>query len=213
MTGPLARLGAVLLLALGLGGCFFGHRYTFVYVPELGPNVGQNRAVVILPVADLRKDIVAGDEGPDWVGEQRNRYGIPFDVDTAGRRPFADIVQETVATDLEAIGFHTLLEHGSARQDVGELMRERGANRAVAVVMRVFNADTYIDIDVEWDLEALVYGPGGEVLTRSRIRGKRELNGSLLAPPRASKKKVPPFFNELVHQLIAADDDIVDALL
>lgn len=203
---------AALLLPFALGGCMMGHRHTFVYLPELGPDLGGGGTVVVFAVEDLRKDIVAGDEGPDWVGEQRNKYGVPFDVNTAGRRPFAEIVQETTAIDLEAIGFRTVLAAETATQSVPDLLVEHGAERGIAVVMRVFNSDTYLDIDVEWDLEARVFGPSGERLASHRIRGKRELQGSLLNPPRASKRKVPPFFNDLIHELVASDPAIVAAL-
>lgn len=203
---------AALLSTLLLGGCMMGHRHTFVYVPQLGPDLGAGRTVVVFAVEDLREDIVAGDEGSDWVGEQRNKYGIPFDVNTAGRRPFAEIVQETAAIDLEAIGFRTILTPEKPTHDVPELLHQQGADRGLAVVMRVFNSDTYLDIDVEWDLEARVYGAAGEVLASHRIQGKQELKGSLIAPPRAAKKKVPPFFHGLIHQLVAADEEIVDAL-
>lgn len=212
MVASTPRVATLLLLALGLTGCYMGHRHTFVYVPELGPDLGRGRPVVVFAVEDLRKDIVAGDEGPDWVGEQRNKYGIPFDVNTAGRRPFAEIVQEAAANDLEAIGFRTVPTPEYPTGGVAELLRYHGAERGIAVVMRVFNSDTYIDIDVEWDLEAVVYGSGADVLARNRIRGKRELEGSLLSPPRAAKRKVPPFFDDLVHQLVAGDHEVVEAL-
>lgn len=207
-----ARALLPVALALVLGGCMMGHRHTFVYVPELGPDVGRDRAVVVFAVQDLRKDVVAGDEEPEWVGEQRNKYGIPFDVKTAGKRPFADLVQEMVAADLEAIGFRTILIPETAVRDASERLRRHDAERGVSVVMRVFNSDTYLDIDVEWDLEAEVYGPGSEVLARGRLEGRRELKGSLLNPPKAAKRKVPPFVYDLIHQLIGADESIVEAL-
>lgn len=211
----LMRGAACAGLLLLLSACMMGHRHRFVYVPDLGPDLGGGRAVVVFPVEDRRRDIVSGDEGPDWVGEQRNKYGIPFDVNTAGRRPFAEIVQETVAIDLEALGFRTVLtpEEPSRRAgQVARVLRSHDTDRGIAIVLRTFNSNTYFDIDVEWDLEAVVYGPEGEVLAKNRIWGKRELQGSILNPPKAAKRKVPPFFNDLVHELVGGSDEIVEGL-
>jgi len=211
MTVP-SKGAALAALLLVVSGCMMGHRHTFVYVPDLGPDLGNGRTVVVFPAEDLRRDVVAGDEGPDWVGEQRNKYGIPFDVNTAGRRPFAKIVQETTAIDLEALGFRTVQTSEEPAHQVPRVLERHGADRGIAVVIRTFNSDTYFDIDVEWDLEAVVYGPAGEVLTKNRIWGKRELQGSVLNPPKAAKRKVPPFFNDLIHRLVGGDEGIVEEL-
>lgn len=202
----------VALLAVAASGCAVGNTHTFRYAPATGHDLGNGRVVVVFGVEDLRKDIVEGDEPLSWVGEQRSGYGIPFTVKTADGKAFAKVVQETLQRDLESVGFRTAVVDETSPGDVATVLSEAGAERGLVVVMRIFNSDTYTDIDVEWDFEATVYGPDGEKLASNRLQGKQELEGSFLNPPKAAKQKVPPFFYDLMRQLVVGDPDMAAAL-
>ena len=167
--------------------------------------------VVLFAVDDQRPDIVSGDEPPHWVGEQRGGYGNPFNVTTTSGKPFAEEVAEAVRRDLVARGFEAVVVE-ETRDDAEATLRSHGARRGVAVVMRKFNSNTYVNIDVEWDFEATVIGEGGEELATNREEGKRNLEGSFLNPPKAAKQQVPPFFNEIAHRLVAGNKEILEAL-
>lgn len=186
-------------------GCAVGNTHTFRYAPATGEDLGNGRVVVVFGVEDLRKDIVEGDEPPSWVGEQRSGYGIPFTVKTTDGKAFADVVQETLQRDLESVGFRTAAVDETSPRDVGRALAEAEAERGLVVAMRVFNSDTYWDTDVEWDFEATVYEPGGRSLASNRIQGKDELSG-------APGRQVPPFFYDLMRQLVVGDPDMVEAL-
>src|SRR5687768_10926591 len=98
----------VLAVVLGmwvLGGCAVGQSHTFNYVPTDKSEIGKGRVVLLFAVDDKRPYVVSGEEPANFVGEQRSGYGIPFNVTTSDKRPFATIVQETVERDLEAAGF------------------------------------------------------------------------------------------------------------
>lgn len=214
MRGIRRLFSLAVLGALGIvgSGCAVGNTHTFQYVPEPGPDRGEGRVVLLFSVEDLRKDILEDDEPPSWVGEQRSGYGIPFTVTTTGHKPFTKVVRETLHEDLESVGFQTLSVDESPSGRVAEVLEEQEAERGLAVVMRVFNSDTYIDIDVEWDFEATVFGPAGQPLAENRIQGKQELQGSAVNPPRAAKEKVPPFFYDLMRQLVVGDERMMEAL-
>ena len=49
-----------------------------------------------------------GEEPKSFVGEMRNGYGMPFNVNTEGDRPFAEVIGEIVARDLTASGFNVV---------------------------------------------------------------------------------------------------------
>lgn len=208
----LLACAALASLAFGASGCAVGNTHTFRYVPGPGEDLGEGRVVLLFAVEDLRKDILEGDEPLSWVGEQRSGYGIPFTVKTTDGRAFADVVQETLQRDLESMGFRTLAVRLAAPEHVGEVLEEEGAERGLTVTMRVFNSDTYMDIDVEWDFEAQIYGPAGQLLATNRIQGKQELPGSFVNPPRAAKEKVPPFFYDLMRKLVVGEPEMVEAL-
>lgn len=209
---PFTAAFSLAALTLVTSGCAIGNTHTFNYRPDPGENVGDGRVVVVFGVEDLRKDILEGDEPLSWVGEQRSGYGIPFTVKTTDGKAFADVVRETLQRDLESRGFRTTAVDETAPRDVARFLQDEGAERGLVVVMRVFNSDTYTDIDVEWDFEASVHGPEGRVLATNHLQGKRELQGSFMNPPKAAKQKVPPFFYDLMRQLVVGDEEMMAAL-
>lgn len=206
------RLPALLLL-VAAGACAFGNTHTFDYRPPAGQEIGGGELVLLFAVEDRRKEIVEEGEPASWVGEQRGGYGNPFNVLTTSGRPFAEEVAETVHRDLEAIGFRVVL----AEQVVGSTgaaatLADAGASKGLAIEMRNFNSNTYTNIDVEWEFVATVLGADGEPIDSHRIEGRRTLDGSFWNPPEAAKQKVPPFFYELMHELVVGNATIVRAL-
>ena len=212
MPHRLASASLLAAAALAASGCAVGNTHTFRYTPQPGENLGQERVVLVFDVEDLRKDIVSGDEPPSWVGEQRAGFGIPYTITTTDRRAFAEVVQETLQRDLESVGFRTVTAEETSPESVAGLLAEEGADRALVVVMRNFNSDTYNDIDVEWDFEATVYDPSGRALASNHLEGRQEVKGSLMNPVKAAKLKVPPFFYDLMRQLVVGDREMMAAL-
>lgn len=210
----MSRFAWIFLLwaALSTAGCAIGNTHTFNYRPQETSEPGRGTTVLVFAVKDERPYIVAGEEPASFVGEQRGGFGNPFNVLTSDGRPFAQHVAETVERDLEAAGFKVLASDRLAEGEIGGFLAEQGANRAVAVVMREFNSNTYNNIDLEWDFVATVYDADGKELHRSTEIGKTTLTGSLWNPPKAAKERVPPFFYDLIHKLIAGDPEVVRAL-
>jgi hypothetical protein len=204
-----STLGIVLLTLLT--GCVAGNTHTFNYVPTERSEIGQGRVVLLYAVDDQRPYILSNDEPPSFVGEQRNGYGMPFNVNTAGNRPFAQVVQETVQRDLEASGFRVTpsTEKGG---DVAATLRTANAARGLMIVMREFKSDTFNNINVDYDFEAIVYGADGKELARNKVAGEDVLEGSIMNPPKAAKQKVPAHFYDRIHMLVAGNQKIMDAL-
>jgi hypothetical protein len=203
---------SLLWAALATAGCAIGNTHTFNYRPQETSELGRGTTVLVFAVKDERPYIVAGEEPASFVGEQRGGFGNPFNVLTTDGRPFAQHVAETVKRDLEAAGFKVLASDRLAEGEIGGFLAEQGANRAVAVVMREFNSNTYNNVDIEWDFVATVYDADGKELHRSTEIGKTTLTGSLWNPPKAAKEQVPPFFYDLIHKLVAGDPEVVRAL-
>jgi hypothetical protein len=208
------RIGsmAVGLLAVALlGGCVMGNQHTFNYVPTEKSEIGDGTVVLLFAVDDQRPYIVSGDEPATFVGEQRNGYGMPFNVTTSDGRPFAAIVQETVQRDLEAAGFRVTPAQTKGG-DVAGAVRNANASRALAIVMREFKSDTFNNINFDYDFEAVVYDANGAEIARDRISGEEVIPGSLMNPVKASKKKVPAEFYVKMHRLVTGNEKIVKAL-
>lgn len=204
-------LAAVALMATGLG-CAVGNTYQFVHVPEGVERVEGAGTVLLFPVEEARPQVVDEGEPVSWVGEQRGGYGMPFNVLTRSGEPFAEVVTDALAAELEAAGFRVVRAEERPEGDLEQRIRAAGADRALDVVMREFNANTYVNIDVEWDFEATVYGEDGARLASDRERGKETLEGSFWNSPEAARSKVPPFFHGLMRDLVVGDPEMTEAL-
>lgn len=212
------RVGSLLPLvgvALTVGGCAVGNTHTFRYLPPEAEELGHGRVVLVFDVREARPAVVEEGEPSTWVGEQRSGLGIPYNVLTTDGKALTRIVRETIEKDLEAVGFEVEVsssEAGSSAQEVAQRIREASAERGLFVEVREFNSNTYTNIDMEWDLIARVFGPSGAVLGENRLEGRTTLDGSFMNPPRAAKRSVPPFFYDLMRQLVTENDEVMRAL-
>jgi uncharacterized lipoprotein YajG len=200
-----------LLSAWILTGCAMGNKHTFNYAPTSLTDMGKGRVVLLFAVEDQRPYVVSGDEPPEFVGEQRNGYGMPFNVTTSDRRPFAAVVQETLERDLFANGFRVTALTTKAG-DVAAAVREAKADRALKVVMHEFKSDTYSNINFDYDFEVFVYDAEGKQIATDRATGEEALPGSFVNPAKSAKEKVPGHFYEKVHNLVIGNPKVVSAL-
>lgn len=209
---PVARPSLVWIVGSVLSGCIANAEYRFDYHPGTSSDVGEGDTVLVVLPHDNRPDVVSGDEPPSYVGELRNGFGIPFTVNTRGKRPFARVVAEAVARDLEAAGFRVVGDPLPAGPGLSERIGRAGARKALEVTINEFDADTFFDSSVEWDFVATVYDERGEVIATDRSAGNGELDGSLWNPKRAASRRVPPFLFDRLHRLIGENPTIVAAL-
>ena len=202
------HLGA-LLIALLSTGCVIGNNYKFDYKPASMPNIGGGSTVVLLQPADMRSYVTSGEEPASFVGEMRNGYGMPFNVTTANERPFAEVIEEIAARDLTASGFNVVRGGKEHPEQMPTILRAKNAAKGLYIAIREFNANTYNNIDVEWNLDGAVYDTSGRVVKTNTTSGKTELKGSFMNPVKASKEKVPEFVYQKVHELLSG---LTDAL-
>jgi hypothetical protein len=210
MTHRLQLMVSLLILTL-CTGCVVGNTHAFNYVPATRSEVGAGKVVLLFAVDDQRPYIVSGDEPANFVGEQRNGYGMPFNVTTADGRSFAQVVQETVQRDLEAAGFRVTASAEKPTR-VTEAVRAAQANNALSVVMREFKSDTFNNINFDYDFEVVVYDAAGNELARDRLSGEEELKGSMMNPVKAAGQKVPGEFYTKIHSLITGNEKVMAAL-
>lgn len=192
-------------------GCAVGNTHTFNYIPTEKSDVGAGRLVLLFAVDDQRPYVVSGDEPAMFVGEQRSGYGIPFNVTTTDKRPFADVVQETIQRDLEAAGFRVTSIREKATS-VPAAVQAASPARAVAVVMREFKSDTFNNINFDYDFEIIVYDGAGQEIARDRASGEDVLEGSMMNPPKAARQKVPAEFYRKIHALVTGNPKVMAAL-
>lgn len=207
------RLAVLGILILALTGCVAGNSHTFDYVPAERTDVGKGTVVLLFAVDDQRPYVVSGDEPAFFVGEQRNGYGMPFNVTTENKRPFAEVVHETVKRDLEAAGFRVTASPEKGASDVAGVVKRANARRALVVVMREFKSDTFNNINFDYDFDATVYDQNGRELAKSKVAGEDQIEGSLMNPAKAAREKVPAEFYKKIHELVTGNPKIVKALV
>ncbi len=208
-------LGAALVTVL-LSGCAVGNVYDFRYIPPDRPTAELSpRVVVFFEVEDLRKDIVSGDEPKSWVGEQRGGYGNPFTVKTSDGKAFAEVVQSAIRRDLESLGLKVEevdVKAAASAGAVAEKIRGSEGDLGLQVKMLVYNSNTYVNIDMEWDFQLVVFDSAGKILYDDHVEGRQTIDGSYWNSPKAAKAKVPPAFYRVLHDMIVGNRELLEAL-
>ena len=194
---------SLVVFVLFATGCVVGNKYSFDYKPASMPNVGAGTTVLLLEPTDVRPYIVKGEEPKTFVGEMRNGYGMPFNVTTEDQKPFANTIGEIAARDLTASGFNVVRSDMVQADQIGQAIASKNASRALLITIREFNANTFNNIDMEWDLDATVYDRNGTAVKTNNVKGKETLAGSYMNPVKSSKQKVPEFTYQKVHELIS----------
>lgn len=191
MIRHLQRLAA-LVLALALGACAIGNKQDFRPIAAQLPYSGKG-AVAVLAV-DERPYVLAGDKNPDYVGYQRNRVGIPFNVKTASGRPLAAELTDAFVRSLSASGFAAQARAVAPRTgaDSARAALLRGApRRALLVEIVQWESTSFFNTTLEHELHATVYDGAGHALASQTVEGSEHLEGTFLRAPKTARETVP----------------------
>jgi hypothetical protein len=156
--------------------------------------------------------VISGDKEPQFVGLQREQWGIPFDVVTTYEGPLADDIASTVvrALKLRAIKAHSVSLDPMMQKDVAALtVADAGAHRALLITLHQWKSDALYNPTLFYDVEAEVLDTRAQVIADNRLNARRELKagGSLGA---VDSVVIQEFAN--VFQTLLVDPTIVEAL-
>jgi hypothetical protein len=208
------NLSALVLLVacLLVNGCAVGNRYaysTVVLEPDLA---GSGR--VSVATQDRREYVLSGDKEPQFVGLQRGGFGNPFDVRTSDDRPLADDMTATIVAALAMRGFQPVAASVAPSADaakVRKVLSEGGARRALLLTLREWKSDTYVNVELGYDVTLEVLDADGNVLASKRLEGRDDLGGNSWSPPLHATKAVPLAFKAKLDELLS-DPAITRAL-
>ncbi len=196
----LVPLALAALLAGGCGG--FQHPYAGV-TPEVGYPV---KGRVAVAVHDQRAEVVNGSRPESFAGLLRGGYGNPFDVTTASGQPLAKEFQSSLADALTRAGAQVVrvdlapaTKPDAARQQV----LAAGADKALLVTLRMWRADTYVNVNLDHDVLLVVLGRRGQVLATKELKGAERIGTSLVNPGGESVEVVPPAYRRKLEALFA----------
>ena len=149
----MARWLSIVTLCLALGACAaIGNT---VNVRQAKPDLTTTTArEVTVRVTDLRPEVVSGKRGPEWVGYNRDSYGIPHDIETRSGKGFADEMAVAIVAALKFNGVSARLASKDAPI----------ADREIRVFVDEWNSATVFKTFLHYSVRAEVYDKTGTML-------------------------------------------------
>lgn len=198
---------AALLLAgvLALCGCAIGNRYDYSDARTSLDYKGQGRVAVA--AWDQRPYVVSGDKAANFVGSQRNGWGIPFNVHTATGQPLATEMGNSLVLTLANAGFGASPVQVGPQDNESTVLRtlqQSQTPRALLLQVNDWQSDTFHNPTVVYDLVLKVYDRGGRRLAAASLKGSDDLKGRLINPMGKAKETVPALFEVKIQQLLDA---------
>lgn len=181
-------------------GCAFGQVAPVTAPTHFALAVGGGGALAVA-VWDQREDVVSGDDKETIVGHQRSLYGIPYAVQNASGRPFAHDFAELIARALRENQREVKVVHVSPfkrESAVIDALVASEAERLLLFKVVEWDADTYSETTLHYDIELSVLDRRGERLTSSSVKGEDELK----ARGRAERRDVAVATADIIQTLL-----------
>lgn len=173
----------VVLVAIVLVGCAFGHTTSYQGVLSFNPSYRIPGAA--LSVVDKRPYVLDGQSPPSYSGSVRSLYGIPYNQLTASGKPLSEELQKLLVRTLAKNGYH--VENGPflpmtlSEQQCRRMLSKTG-KKSILFVLKEWRTDVYMTPVFDYDLTMLVVDKHGAVISQATEKG--ELG---LGPGKASK--------------------------
>jgi hypothetical protein len=201
----LHQAGPLLAAVLALCGCAIGNKYDYSDAKTSLTYKGQGRVAVT--AWDQRPYVLSGRKDPDYVGSQRNGYGIPFNVDTATGQPLATEMGNALVLTLAGAGFGASPVQVTPQNSETEALRsllQGQSPRSLLLQVNDWQSDTFHNPTVDYDLVLKVYDRSGHRLATASLKGSDDLQGRLFNPMGKAKETVPALFQQKIQQLLDA---------
>lgn len=199
-TNNLIVLRKALFLIAGtimLEGCVAGQSIALPYEAE---KVDSQQSVgVVVDVEDRRPFVLDGEKDPNYIGHYRAGFGNPWDVTTESKKALADILQEDLVQELDALGFRS----GAA-----------SASRSLLIEIQDFNFNAYVNGEFWYKLNVAVFDENREQLASSELEDNVVIEGSAWSgAKKAMEKEIPEFYALMLKAIIRENDEVMNALV
>jgi hypothetical protein len=191
------------LILCTIAGCAGRHNYGRI-TPSISP-VGVARVVVA--TQDYRPYVINGEKSENFVGLQRNGYGIPFNV-TTGAVPFAESFSTAACNALRSAGTGCSIVktfRGQSDSSVKQKVSQQGS-RGILFTIKEWRSDSMVRATVKYDVKIAVVNAAGKVLATDRIQGSDLTSDSIwtIAPARAARKGSERALKAKLEQLLGS---------
>ena len=193
-------LTRMVLLAAGaitLQGCVAGQSIALPYEAQ---KIGNQHSIgVVVEVEDRRPFILDGDKKPNYIGHYRAGFGNPWDVKTESDRALAEIMQEDIVEELDALGF---------------LSGAVSPNRSLLIEIQDFNFNSYTNGEFWYELDVTVFDENRDQLASSNLKDRTVIDGSAWAgAKKAMEEEIPKLYALMLNAIIRDSDKIMTALV
>ena len=171
-----AHLGLVLLVFSTLLGCGSATRVGYDSVQIALPFAGS--AKVAVATLDTRASVTSGEHTAAFTGTLRTNAHTSSQVSTASGDAFASDVSTVVARGLKASGFQVdsvPLEPRLSESQAFDRLETSGATHLVLLLVREWQADTFANTELRYDLAIEIRNPAGALQGKSRLNGSDQL--------------------------------------
>lgn len=193
---------AVLVLAIAVVGCANRQRVDYAAKPpEL---TAQSTGRLMIGVHDQRAYVVSGRKTPQFVGLQRDAFGIPYDVRTISGRPLAEEMADALAKAFIDKGFQARpvpIAHSLPRDQILQALAPPDNGKRLIVTVREWRSDRFANAAAEYDLHVEVIDAAGTVLGQNSIAGKERVD-TAVARSSAYRTMLPEYQKRKLEELL-----------
>lgn len=130
---------------------------------------------IALGVQDNRAAIKSGEKSPDYVGKQRDGWGIPYDVRTSSGQPLASDVASMISNTLTRGGGKvttTTLTSNMTEAQAKDALATSGAERRLYVTIQEWRSDSLMRTSIHYDITTKVMDQNNQLLAEKTERGE-----------------------------------------
>ncbi len=175
---------------------------------------GSHQGTVAVATLDKREVVMTQECAPTYVGMQRAGFGNPWRVNTESGRPLADDITRAVSESLTKKEFSIIPVYVTFRQTENEALqalREKKTNRSIFILLKKWEADTYVNIGLDYELQLRVRDGDMSVIAEIVAAERKTIPGSFWNPPAAAKQQIPLAFKQVLERLLN-DPRVIAAL-
>lgn len=213
MKPKFTSVALILLIGSLMGGCAVGNKYMISDVQAQFEATGKYSVVVAS--LDQRQPI-ANKTSPDtYVGMVRGGFGNPFNATTMSGLPFSDDVSQAICNSLSRKGFKAKLvsvKFDLTEEKVLERLLSNKEDRALLVIIRKWESDSFFNLNVGYDLILKVIAKDGTILATAQARDEVNVPGNIMVGSLyMSREEVPNIFKKSIESLLN-NPDVVKVL-
>jgi len=190
--------GFFLAAVIGLfSGCVMHQKVPLEYEAQKSGATAQNYPKVDVVVNDIRSYVQDGEKPPSYIGTYRGGFGNPFNVNTEGDVPLADLLKKDLMSELTSLGF-----------------TQEGGSKTLIVDIMDWKFDAFQNAKFNYMLRVRVADDSKSTLATSEVVGKDiYIEGTFMGGGKAGvERDMPKLYSDIIKKIVRDNSDILGAL-